>query len=235
MQSNFINMENKENIIDFGSITVPRSWDELDLKTFQEIESYYSDKDKEFDVRDVLHILIHKDVDFINSIPYEFTESILEKLSWLGEEPKYDEPTNKVEINGELYKVNVQEKLRTGEFVAVDTILKHDKHNYAAILAILCRKDDEQYDSKFENEVMQSRVEMWERQPVMKVMPIVTFFLTLWLTSNQLTQLYSMVEEALNLSAESIENSRKNGDLSAWSTLLLKRKLKKLRKSIPHI
>lgn len=225
----------KEIIKDFGEWNVPKSWDELDLKTFQEIEEYYSDKDKEFDIRDVLHIMCKKSNDEINELPMEFTESILKQLSWLGVEPEYDKPTNKVEIDGELYKVNVQEKLKTGEFVAVDTILKHDKHNYAAILAILCRKDNEQYDSKFENEVMQSRIEMWERQPVMKTMPIVTFFLTLWLASSQLTQLYSMVEEALNLSAKSIEISRKNGDLSVLSTLLLKRKLKKLRKSIPHI
>lgn len=219
----------------FGEWNVPKSWDELDLKTFQEIEEYYSDKDKEFDTRDVLHIFTKRSLDEINELPMEFTERILDELSWLGVEPQYDKPTNKVVIDGELYKVNVQEKLKTGEFVAVDTILKHDKHNYAAILAILCRKDDEQYDSKFENEVMEKRVEMWERQPVMKVMPIVTFFLTLWLASSQLTQLYSAVEEALNLSAKSIEISRKNGDLSVLSTLLLKRKLKKLRKSMPRI
>ena len=225
----------KEIIKDFGEWNVPKSWDELDLKTFQEIEEYYSNKEKEFDARDVLHIFTKRSLDEINELPMEFTESILKQLSWLGVEPQYDKPTNKVEIDGELYKVNVQEKLKTGEFVAVDTILKHDKHNYAAILAILCRKDDEQYDSKFENEVMQSRIEMWEKQPVMKVMPICTFFLTLWLTSSNHTQLYSAVEEALNLSAKSIEISRKNGDLSLLSTLLLKRKLKKLRKSMPRI
>ena len=195
----------KEIITDFGEWNVPKSWDELDLKTFQEIEEYYSDKEKEFDARDVLHIFTKRSVDEINELPMEFTESILEQLSWLGEEPHYDEPSNKIEIDGEIYQVNVQEKLRTGEFVAVDTILKHDKHNYAAILAVLCRKNDEQYDSKFENEVMQSRVEMWERQPVMKTMPIVTFFLTLWLASNQLTQLYSTVEEAINQSVKNIE------------------------------
>ena len=45
-----------ENVIDFGSWTVPTSWEEITLKQFQEIEKYYSNKDKDFDIRDVLHI-----------------------------------------------------------------------------------------------------------------------------------------------------------------------------------
>ena len=143
-----------ENTIDLGKWSVPTSWDELDLKMFQEIERYYSDKDKEFDVREVLHIFTEHTTDDINSLPYEFVEKIMEKLSWLGEEPKFGEPTNKIIIDGITYQVNVQEKLRTGEFIAVDTILKNDKFNYAAILAILCRKEGEVYDSKFENEII---------------------------------------------------------------------------------
>lgn len=228
-------MEDKENIIDLGSITVPTSWDELDLKTFSKIEEYYSDNDKEFDIREVLHILIDKDVDFVNSIPYDFTEKIVSQLSWLGEEPKHGEPTNKMKINGEEYIVNFQEKLKTGEFVAVDTVLKNDKHNYAAILAILCRKDGEVYDSKFENEVLPSRIELFEKIPMMDAMRVITFFLTLWLTLGSHIQLSSKVREALDLTQKNIEISRQNGRLSALSTILLKRKLKKLRKSIPHI
>ena len=230
-------MKTNEEIIDLGSITVPTSWSQLTLKKFSEIERYYSEQDeeKQFNIMDVLHILIEKDKDYIMAIPSEFLDSILNELSWLGEEPKYGEPTNVIKIDGVEYKVNVQEKLRTGEFVAVDTILKNDRHNYAAILAILCRKEGEAYDSKFENEVIPIRIELFEKQSMMNVMPIITFFLTLWVTLNQVTQLYSMVEEALNQSAKNIEISRKNGDLSLLSTHLLKRKLKKLRKSMPRI
>lgn len=224
-------------VIDFGSISVPKSWDELDLKTFQEIERYYTgqDEEKEFNIIDVLHILIGKDKDYIMSLPSEFMEKIVSQLSWLGEEPKHGEPTNKMKINGEEYIVNVQEKLKTGEFVAVDTVLKNDKHNYAAILAILCRKDGEVYDSKFENEVLPSRIELFEKIPMMDAMRVITFFLTLWLTLGSHIQLSSKVREALDLTQKNIEISRQNGRLSALSTILLKRKLKKLRKSIPHI
>ena len=224
-----------ENIIDLGKWVVPESWDELDLKTFQKIEEYYADKGKEFDVRDVLHIFTNHTIDEINSLPMEFSDKILNELSWLGEEPKYGEPTNVIKIDGVEYKVNVQEKLKTGEFVAVDTILKNDRHNYAAILAILCRKEGEVYDSKFENEVIPIRIELFERQSMMNVMPIITFFLTLWVTLNQVTQLSSKAMEAIDHTARHIETLRKNGEISKRSMKSAMKKLKKLERSIKSI
>ena len=94
---------------------------------------------------------------------------------------KWDDVTLKM-FQGETYMVNYQSKLKTGEYVATDAVIKSDAHNYAAILAILCRKENEAYDSKYENEVLPSRVEMWEKQPITKVMPIVNFFLNLFMT-----------------------------------------------------
>ena len=149
-------MENKENIIDYGSITVPKSWDEISLKKYQEIERYYDGKDDEnFNVIDVLDILIDKDRDFIMSLPTEFLEKIMEHLTFLQKSPEYGEPTNKITIDGETYQINFQNQLKTGEFIAAETLLKSDKHNYSALLAILCRKEGEIYDSKFENEVLE--------------------------------------------------------------------------------
>lgn len=224
--------KDKEIIKDYGEWNVPTSWDDLDLKTFQDIERFYAEKDKNFDAREVLNLFTNKSMDEINELPIEFTEKLLEKLSWVTNKPKVGEPTNKIEIDGETYSVNYQSKLKTGEYVATDAVIKSDAHNYAAILAILCRKDGEAYDSKFENEVLPSRVEMWEKQPITKVMPIVNFFLNLFMTFAATSLLYLKVEEAINLTQKNIETSHKNGELSALSTRLLKRKLKKLRKSM---
>lgn len=224
-----------ENIIDFGEWTVPSGWNELTLGMFSKIERFYSDKDKPFNAVDVLEAFTDHSKDEIDQLPIEFVEKLLEALKWLSEPPKYGEPTNKIEINGEKYSINFQEHLRTGEYVAADTLMKSDRYNYAALLAILCRKDGEAYDSRFEAEVLSDRIKMFEGISMMKVMPLVFFFINLWLASENLTQLYSTVEEALDLSAQSIENSRKSGDLSALSYHLLKRRLKKLRKSMPRI
>lgn len=224
-----------ENVIDLGKWTTPKSWDELTLKQFQAIEEYYSDKDKKFDVREVLELFTDHSKEEISQLPIDFVDKLLNELTWLHESPKWGEPTNKIELDGEKYQVNVQEKLKTGEYIAVDTVLKSDKHNYAAIMAILCRKEGELFDSKFENEVLGDRIQMWEKVPVTKVMPIISFFFELWLVSQKNTQLYSMVEEAINLTRQDIENSHKDGALSKRSMKSAMKKLKKLEKSIKSI
>lgn len=225
----------KDGNIDFGSVVVPKSWDELTLKMFSDIEHFYSDKEKPFDVRNVLNIMCGLTVDEISQLPIDFVDKLLNELTWLHESPKWGEPTNKIELDGEKYQVNVQEKLKTGEYIAVDTVLKLDKHNYAAIMAILCRKEGELFDSKFENEVLGDRIQMWEKTPVTKVMPIISFFFELWLVSQKNTQLYSMVEEAISLTRKDIESSHKDGVLSKRSMKSAMKKLKKLEKSIKSI
>ena len=229
-------MEKTENIIDYGSITVPKSWDEIALKKYQEIERYYDGKDDEnFNVIDVLDILIDKDRDFIMSLPTEFLEKIMEHLVFLQKSPEYGEPTNKITIDGEEYKINFQNQLKTGEFIAAETLLKSDKHNYSALLAILCRKEGEIYDSKFENEVLEDRIALFEKLPITNVMPLVSFFLQLWALSEIPTQLSSQVEEAISLIQKDIETSQKNGDMSKRSMKSAMKTLQKLKQSISSI
>ena len=78
MQNYSISESDEEKVIDYGEITVPTSWDDITLKTFQEIERYYADTDKNFNVIDVIDILIDKDRDFIMTLPEVFLSHILE-------------------------------------------------------------------------------------------------------------------------------------------------------------
>lgn len=223
---------NDKEIIDLGSITVPTSWNDVTLAQYQEIERYLEDKDKKFNLVEALHIYCNKSEDEINNLPVDFLNIIIEKMSFINEPPKVDKPTNKIEIDGQIYIVNHQNQMKTGEFVATETILKDDKHNYAAILAVLCRKPDEIYDSKFENEVAEERIKMFEQQPITKILPIVNFFLTCYTVSSLITQLSIQVKEEINHIRRHIETSKKSGVKSALYTKLLTRKLKKLEKSI---
>ena len=226
-------MKDKENnAIDFGEWTCPTSWDDINLKTYQEIERYYEDKDKKTDIREIVHILCGKTIDEVNSLPSEFLDIILEKLAFLQKSPEVKEPTNKIVIDGDEYSVNIMEKLKTGEYVAFDTVLKNDKHNYAAMLAILCRKHGEVYDSKYEAEVLNDRIKMFESVPVVKVLEIISFFLNLWLILGRHSQLYMEVEEAVNHIQQNIATSQK---LGAFRKLYLKWRMKKLIKSLRSI
>lgn len=224
-----------ENIIDFGSWNVPSDWTQVSLKTYQEIERYYEDKDKKFDVRDVLHIFTDKSEDEINALPIEFLEEIMSNLLFLQTKPEEKEASNSIEINGEKYSVHTENKLKVGEYIGADTAMKGDKHNYAAILAILCRKDGELYDSKFENEVLEDRIKMWEKVPVVEVLPIIGFFLQLYITLQTPTLLSSHLMEAIDLTRKDIETSHRNGEISKRSMKSVMKKLRKLEKSINSI
>lgn len=228
-------MANEENVIDLEVWTVPTSWDEVTLRQYQEIERYYEGKDEHFDVRKVLNILTNHTEDEINMLPLEYLEEIMEKLNFLSSLPKEEEPRNWCEINGERYSVHTEQKLKTGEYIASDTALKGDKHNYAAIMAVLCRKDGELYDSHFENEVLEGRIRLFEQQPVTKILPIISFFLRLYLTSMMPTLLSSKAKEAIDHTRKDIETLQKNGGISKRSMKSAMKKLKKLEKSISTI
>ena len=221
---------------DFGEWKVPSSWDDLTLGKFQELERLYDgDEERKFDVRDVLDLMTDRTKDEINELPIEFTDSLLRKMYWLHEQPEFGKPSNKITVDGVQYTVHNENEMKFGEYVALDTALKGDKHNYAAMLAILCRKDGEIFDAKFENEVLPSRIEFWKNVSVMKVMPIVSFFLELSSMSLQVSQLSSEIQEGINHILKHIETSKRNGVFSALYTKWQVRKLKKLQKSIKNI
>lgn len=228
-------MENEKEIIDLGSWTIPSSWDDIDLKTYQELERYYADKEETFDIRKVLHIICHKTEDEVNMLPMDFLEKIMEKLVWLQDKPEEKEPRNWIEIDGEKYTVHTENQLRTGEYVATDTLLKSDKHNYAALLAILCRKEGELYDSKFENEVLDDRIKMWEGVPLVDVMPLINFFLHLCVALQVPFLLSSQIKEGISHIRKDIETSARNGEISKHYMKSLMKKLTKLEKSINNI
>lgn len=223
---------------DFGKWVVPNSWEDLTLGKFQELERLYEgeeDKERKFDVRDVLDLMTDRTKDEINELPVEFTDMLLRKMYWLHEQPQFGKPSNKITVDGETYTVHNEQEMKFGEYVALDTAMKGDKHNYAAMLAILCRKEGEIFDARFENEILPSRIEFWKNVSVMKVMPIVSFFLELSSMSLQVSHLSSQIQEGINHILKHIETSKQNGVFSALYTKWQTRKLRKLQKSIKNI
>ncbi len=224
-----------DEIIDYGEISVPVSWQDVTLKQYEKNEEYYDSDEKKFNIIDVLDIFINKDRDYVMALPAEFIDIILEKLTFIQELPKVDKPTNKIEIDGETYQIHFQNQLKAGEYLAVDAALKADKHNYAALLAILCRKQDELYDSRFENEILPDRIKLFEQQPITKILPLVSFFLNLWAILEIPSQLSSVIAEEINHTVKHIETLHQNGEVSKRYMKSLTKKLKKLEKSIKSV
>ena len=226
----------KEKSIDSHfEINFPTSWEKITLKQYQEIETLYDD-DKNPTMLDVLGVISDKSTKELKELPVDvFEEAVLPKMQFLFEKPKEDEPTNKIIIDGETYFVNFMEKMKTGEFVDSQMILQKDKHNYAMLLGILCRKQGETYDDDFIANVLPDRIKMFEQQPVTDILPIIGFFLQLWTTLSLPSLLSLKVEEAIDLLASDIDSSPKHGLGKKLSTMWQKRKLRKLKERLSHI
>lgn len=219
----------------YGEIKVPTSWDEVTLSQFQKINEYYQDKEKTFNVVDVIDIFIDKDKDYIMSLPAEFLEIILDKLKFLSTEIETKEPTNKIEIDGETYQINFMEKLKAGEYIAVEMATKDNNFNYASVLAILCRKENEIFDSTFENEVLPNRVALFEKQPITKIIPLISFFMNCYILSVLPSQLSIQLKEGINQERKNIESLYESGQVSRRSMKSAMKTLKKLEKIINGI
>lgn len=221
----------KEKSINF-SLNFPTSWDEITLAQYQKIEALYEENENA-SLLDILGVISDKTAKDLKTLPFDvFEEAIMPKLSFLYEKPKEKEPTNKIVIDGETYFVNFMEKMKTGEFVDSQTVLQKDKHNYAMLLAILCRKEGEIYDDDFIANKLNDRVKLFEEQPITNILPIVSFFLQLWQQLNLPFLLYMKTEEALNQLAQNIKDSHKIG---VGKRAFLNWQMKKLRKSLKSI
>lgn len=216
----------KNKDIDYGEWVTPQSWDDITLEKYMEIEQYYLNTEGKVNIIDILHILCNKTQDEVNALPIVFVEKILEQISFIQEQPQV-EPSNRVEINGEAYIVHTDKTLRFGEYVAADSVIKQENHDYATLLAILCRKEGEVYDSQFEAEKLDERVELFKKQPITKILPIVNFFLQSYLLTEGISQVYSQLREEVSQLAKSTRNLQ---NLGVFKKLYLNWQVKRILK-----
>lgn len=217
--------------IDFGEWATPMSWDDITLGQFQEMTSLENNDD----ILDVLPIILGKTKEEVMQLPVEFMDAIMDGMGFLQEKPIQGEPTNKIEIDGEVYSIAYMEKMKTGEYLAVDNVLRSDPSNLAAILAILCRREGEVYDSDFEANKFNERLSMFKGVSITKVLPLTAFFLELSLVSSQVSLLYSKVREEIGSTRSNIQSLQDSGGVTRRSTRSAMKALRKLEERLNAI
>lgn len=227
---------NKEVIMDFGSWTIADKWEDVTLRQFTELMKLNENEIK--DVRDVIAILSDHTKDEINLLPIDFIESMMARLTFLNKAPEVNN-SNEIKIDGEVYFVNVMEKLKTGEFIDVNSAIQSDSLNYAAFLAILCRKKGELYNDDFVANHLDERIEMYNNQPITKILPVIGFFLNLWRISKAPSQnCMTEIQQTANQLLTETENTWKNlgfrKHCSIWG-MKTYWKLRKYRKQISQL
>ena len=206
---NDMSKRNKEVIFDFGEWKIADKWEDVSLRQFTELMKLNDNGIK--DVRDVIAILSDHTKDEINLLPIDFIESMMARLTFLNKAPEVNN-SNEIKIDGEVYFVNVMEKLKTGEFIDVNSAIQSDSLNYAAFLAILCRKKGELYNDDFVANHLDERIEMYNNQPITKILPVIGFFLNLWRISKAPSQnCMTEIQQTANQLLKDTETSLRSG------------------------
>ena len=221
--------------MDFGKITVPTKWDDITLKQFQELMKIYNQEDK--DILDILSLFTQKSKKELRQMPSEFIETMLVHLQFMNTKLEV-EPSSQIDIDGKIYKINYTEKLKFGEFVDVETLIKEDKYNWAGILAMLCRLEGEVYDDDFIADKLDGRIKMYEELPINKALQLINFFLKLklrYITYSLRSSTLKEGKEEVESLVQSIRDSLKDGAGTRLNSIYAKIELRKLEKSLKSI
>lgn len=221
--------------MDFGKITIPTKWSEVTLKQFQELMKVYNQEDK--DILDILAIFTQKSKKELRQMPSEFIETMLVHLQFMNTKLEV-EPSSQIDIDGKIYRINYTEKLKFGEFVDVETLIKEDKYNWAAILAMLCRLEGEIYDDDFIADKLDERIKMYESLPIDRALQLINFFLKLklrYITYSLRSLTLKEAREAAESLVQSIRDSLKDGAGTKLNSIYAKIELRKLEKQLKCI
>ena len=231
----------KEVVKDFGKIKIPTKWEEVTLGQFEKIMKLTGGENKgRVDVMSLLSLLTGQDEDYINSLPASFVETLMAHLVFLNDNPRtYDNTSSQIKIGGNIYSICFLGELRFGEYVEVNESIKNDPLDYSSILAILCRKDGEAFDEDYVANKFKQRKEMFQQQPVTEILPLIGFFLKLFLlsranSSHCLTELESATSQLLMHINSSVSNGDGGKRSLSWR-MRTTQKLKKLNKAMSRI
>ena len=201
--------------------------------------------------KDILKTFSTIDPDKIDLLPVELYEQLMGHLSFTVTPYEAKAPSKYIEIDGKTFLINDMETLKVKEYKDSDTVIRNNPTDYPSLLAVLCRQKtgtktdnatglswdvNEDYTEEFANKIFDARREMFAKLPIADAMPLVSFFLLKGISSSKVSQKSLMtLAEALHQLAENLENSVDSMDLSIWSKVRVKRKLRKYRKQINNI
>lgn len=224
-----------------GSYNVLKGWSEVKLKQWSEYVRYVSEQEEKKEELDYLKILeMFSDIprDTMMQMPVELFEKVFKHLSFLNDDMTKEKAEDNVEINGETYYINHLEKLKVQEYLDLTRCLEVDKFNYSMILAILCRKKDEQYNDDFIANELDNRIRMYEELTLDKAFKLIAFFFVLRAKYEILSRNYSTIpilKENLTELVKSIKHWLGIGRYIIPSKRKVNSTLQKLEKSINSI
>jgi len=191
-----INIEFDDDELENITATLPESWEEVNVETYQKLFS------KSFEnlpaIQQTLHILTsltNLSEDIILALPIDTFKEIVDKVRFIFDEIP-NENVEFITINDENYYLYTDySQLTTGEIISLDTILESNKNNInkclSDILCIFLRK--KKANGKFErfSTLFFERKDIFSQLPISKVYHLIIFFLSGGITSTPNTKDYT--------------------------------------------
>lgn len=215
------------------NINMPLSWEEITLETFQEISKLY-DNEKKPTIIDILSILTNIKKEELEQYPVEVLNTIIQQAQYIQSTPT-NEVKNEIIIDGEKYFINYENELRFKEFVDSQTLLEGNNRDYASLLGILCRKQGELYTDEYIAKEFDKRVEMFNKQPITNILPVVNFFLNYWVVLEKTSkESLTTIKEAASKYLDNIESSLRSGIGKKHFSKSQMKKLQTLKKQLNY-
>lgn len=249
--------ETMEAVVDYGEITVPEKWEDVTLGMFSEYMRVTAPQDEDkkeyvdLDAVTLLNVFCGIPREKAEVMPVEVVEAILSRMTFVEEPPLQQQPRNYIMDGDRKMFVNFYDAMKVKEWEDVQSVIRNDPYNYAAMLAILCRRrtlietdhvtglvreKNEEYTSEFANELFDARKEWFSKRPVTEVMPLLSFFLLRFAAYSEYSAAsLEALKEQVGLYARSIEDSVNSMELPRFSRKALTRRLRKLRKRLDAI
>ena len=206
---------------------VPESWDDVTLGQYEKWFDYVADtKMKEVELVSLISTI---PFDLLSTLPLSFYTDVLNMVSFTfaGNDFK---PSNKIVIDDAVYSVSVKDELTLAQYVDVEATFEEEGNDsrLSEILAIVCLKKGEKYDSK----ILKERKKSFQDLKMNEVFPLLAFFLQLKKNLLMITTFYSKVVEQANQFASLIRTSAENGDGIRLLPKLQMMKYRSLMKSL---
>lgn len=186
------------------SFSIPESYDELPFIDYVAIyQNVEGDKDHAItDKVNTIATILKKDKDYIMGLPVEAVNLIFDKIDWLFQEQAI-KPSDSITIDGTRYTVtDAPEKMSLRQYIDAESESKNsDPNAYCRLMAIIVQGQD--YDAKKTDEL----AEKIKKEPSANVIPLVAYYVKKKALSNEITRLYSVVEEMEDFILTHIESS----------------------------
>lgn len=150
---------------------VPESWDDVTLGQYEKWFDYVADtKMKEVELVSLISTI---PFDLLSTLPLSFYTDVLNMVSFAfaGNDFK---PSNKIVIDNDVYSVSVKDELTLAQYVDVEATFEEEGNDsrLSEILAIVCLRKGEKYDSK----ILKERKKLFQDLKMNEVFPLLAFF-----------------------------------------------------------